>query len=394
MFETLQPPPPDKILALSAAYRADPRTKKLDLGVGVYKDEAGDTVILRAVKEAERRLLASQTTKTYLSPAGDEGFNRAMAELALGADAPHDRLAVVQTVGGSGAVRLLSDLIAKAERGATVWFSDLTWPNHPAILKQAGLAFRTYPYFDPAARDVDWEAMRAALEGAGPGDVVLLHGCCHNPTGANLTPDHWRALTELSLKNGFTPFIDMAYQGFGDGLEADAAGLRLMAADVPEMLIAVSCSKNFALYRDRVGCAIALAATPEAAALTKENMKTLARVTYSMPPDHGAAVVRTILSDPALKADWIAELEAMRLRMLGLRRDLAEALRARTNSDAYDFIERHRGMFSLLGTAPDKVEALRDAHGVYLVGDSRANIAGLNRDTIATLVDALAAVEG
>ncbi len=394
MFETLQPPPPDKIMALSAAFRADPREKKLDLGVGVYKDEAGETVILRAVKEAERRLLAAQTTKNYLSPAGDEGFNRALAELALGADAPHDRLAVVQTVGGSGAVRLLSDLIAKAERGATVWFSDLTWPNHPAILKQAGLAFRTYPYFDPATRDVAWEAMRAALSEAGPGDVVLLHGCCHNPTGANLTLEQWRELTDMAVANAFTPFIDMAYQGFGDGLDADAAGLRMMAAAVPEMLIAVSCSKNFALYRDRVGCAIALAATPEAAVLAKENMKTLARVTYSMPPDHGAAVVRTILSDPALTADWKAELEDMRLRMLRLRTDLAEALRARTNSDAYDFVARHRGMFSLLGTSPEKVAEMREAHGVYLIGDSRANIAGLNRDTIATLVDALAAVEG
>lgn len=394
MFETLQPPPPDKIMALSAAFRADPRGDKLDLGVGVYKDEAGETVIMRAVKEAERRLLASQTTKTYLSPAGDEGFNRALAELALGAGAPHDRLAVVQTVGGSGAVRLLSDLIAKAERGATVWFSDLTWPNHPAILRQAGLGFRTYPYFDPATRDVDWPAMRAALADAGPGDVVLLHGCCHNPTGANLTPEHWRELTGMAVKNGFTPFIDMAYQGFGDGLEADAAGMRLMAAEVPEMLIAVSCSKNFALYRDRVGCAIALAATPEAALLAKENMKTLARVTYSMPPDHGAAVVRTILGDAELRADWMAELESMRLRMLGLRQALAEALRERTNSDAYDFVARHRGMFSLLGVPPEGIEAMRDRHGVYLIGDSRANIAGLNRSSIATLVEALAAAEG
>jgi len=394
MFETLQPPPPDKIMALSAAFRADPRADKLDLGVGVYKDEAGETVILRAVKEAERRLLASQTTKTYLSPAGDEGFNRALAELALGADAPHDRLAVVQTVGGSGAVRLLSDLIARAERGATVWFSDPTWPNHPAILRQAGLSFRTYPYFDPETRAVDWAAMRATLADAGPGDVVLLHGCCHNPTGANLTLEQWRDLTALSVEAGSTPFNDMAYQGFGDGLEADAAGLRLMAAEVPEMLIAVSCSKNFALYRDRVGCAIALAATPEAATLARDNMKTLARVTYSMPPDHGAAVVRTILGDADLRADWMAELESMRLRMLGLREALAEALRARSNTGAYDFIARHRGMFSLLGTAPDKIAAMRDAHGVYLIGDSRANIAGLNQASIATLVEALAAAEG
>jgi aromatic-amino-acid transaminase len=391
MFENLQPSPPDKIMALSATFRADPRTEKLDLGVGVYKDDAGRTVILRAVKEAERRLLAAQESKTYLSPQGDAEFCAAMARLTLGGAVPADRIAAVQTPGGSGAVRLLAELAARAERGATLWISDPSWPNHHAIARAAGLSFRSYPYFDPATRDVAWEAMRAALAEAGPGDVVLLHGCCHNPTGANLTLEHWRELAAMSVDRGVTPFVDMAYQGFGDGLEEDAAGVRAMAAVVPEMLLAVSCSKNFAIYRDRVGCAVAVGATAETSALALDAMKSLARVNWSMPPDHGAAVVRAILTDDALRADWMAELESMRQRMLTLRAGLAEALRQRTNSDAYDFVARHRGMFSLLGLPPETVARLRADHGVYLIDDSRANIAGLNHATIQKLADALAA---
>jgi aromatic-amino-acid transaminase len=391
MFETLQPSPPDKIMALSGAFRADQRADKIDLGVGVYKDDAGRTVIMRAVKEAERRLLAAQDTKTYVSPQGDTEFCAAMARLALGDSVPADRLATVQTPGGSGAVRLLAELAARAERGATLWISDPSWPNHHAIARAAGLAFRTYPYFDPETRDVAWDRMRAALAEAGPGDVVLLHGCCHNPTGANLTADQWREIAALSVDRGFTPFVDMAYQGFGDGLEKDAEGLRILAATAPELLLAVSCSKNFAVYRDRVGCAVALAATPEAAGLALDNMKALARVNWSMPPDHGAALVKMILTDDALRADWMRELEDMRQRMLTLRTKLAEALRARTNSDDYDFIARHRGMFSLLGLPEETVLRMRAEHGVYLVDDSRANIAGLNDATIGRLADALAA---
>ncbi len=394
MFEALQPAAPDKILGLQEAFRADPRERKIDLGVGVYKDAEGRTPIMRAVKEAERRLLEGQTTKAYLGPAGDEGFNAAMVALVFGKDAPADRIAAAQTPGGTGAVRLLADLIARAERTATVWISEPTWPNHQAILRAAGLAFRTYPYFDKARCEVDWPAMKAALAEAGPGDVVLLHGCCHNPTGANLTEDQWRELAALAADREFTPLVDMAYQGFGDGLEADAFSVRTLAAAVPELLVAASCSKNFALYRDRVGCAMALAATPEAAALTKDNLKSLARANWSMPPDHGAAVVRTVLTDPALRADWEAEIEAMRARMLAVRAKLAETLRRRTNSDRFDFIARHRGMFSLTGISAEEIERVREAHGVYIVGDSRINIAGLNDETVATLADALAGLEG
>jgi aromatic-amino-acid transaminase len=394
MFEALQPAAPDKILALQDAFRADPREQKLDLGVGVYKDAEGRTPIMRAVKEAERRLLEGQTTKAYLGPAGDEGFNAAMVALVFGESAPTDRIAAAQTPGGTGAVRLLADLVARAERGATVWISDPTWPNHAAILKTAGLAFRTYPYFDKVSCEVDWPAMRAALSEAGPGDVVLLHGCCHNPTGANLTRDQWRELAALAADREFTPFIDMAYQGFGDGLHDDAFSVCTLAETVPEMLVAASCSKNFALYRDRVGCAMVLTATPETAALTKDNLKGIARTNWSMPPDHGAAVVRTVLTDPELRADWMAEVESMRARMLEVRKALAEALRQRTNSDRFDFVARHRGMFSLTGIAPEAIERVREEHGVYIVGDSRINIAGLNDETVATLAEALAGLEG
>jgi aromatic-amino-acid transaminase len=314
-----------------------------------------------------------------------------MIDLIFGPDAPKDRLRAVQAPGGGGALRLLAELIARAERGARVWLSEPTWPNHPAILRQAGLAFTTYPYFDRAAKGVDFAAMTDALGAAGPGDVVLLHGCCHNPTGADLTADQWRAIAALAVDRGFTPFVDMAYQGFGDGLDADAEGVRILAAAVPEMLVAASCSKNFAVYRERVGAAIVLAETPAEAEVAKENLKILARMNWSMPPDHGAAVVRTILEDPALRADWTAELEAMRLRMRDLRASLADQLRARTNSDAYDFVARHRGMFSLLGIDEAQVERIRAEHGIYMVSDSRINVAGLNRGAIAALVEALAA---
>jgi aromatic-amino-acid transaminase len=394
MFEALPPASPDKIMALNAAFRADPRADKLDLGVGVYKDETGATPIMRAVKKAEERLLRDQTSKAYLSPAGDPAFCDAMIDLAFGSDAPRERLAAAQGVGGTGALRLLLDVVAKAERGAEVWLPEPTWPNHPPLCRAAGLGHRSYPYFDAQNRSVAFEAMTDALAEAGPGDVVLLHGCCHNPTGADLSAEQWRALAAMAVDRGFTPFLDLAYQGFGDGLEADAEGLRIMAAAVPEMLVALSCSKNFGLYRDRVGCAVALAATPEVAKLTGDALKGAARSNYSMPADHGAAVVRTILTDPELSEEWRAELDAMRERVQTLRDGLADALRTRTNSDAFDFMSRQRGMFSLTGLSPQVIETLRDRHGVYMVGDSRMNVAGLNKAQIAPLADAIAASLG
>ncbi len=392
MLENLVPQPADKIIELMALYAADPRADKLDLGVGVYKDAEGRTPVMRAVKAAERRLWEAQQTKSYVGLLGDLGFVEAMAEMILGPDRPRDRLAGAQTPGGTGAIRQIFELIARANPGATVWISEPTWPNHPAILKHLGIPTRTYRYFDAATRGVDEAGMMEDLQGLQPGDVLLLHGCCHNPTGANLTLDQWAALAGLVTERGVTPMVDIAYQGFGDGLEADAAGLRAMAAAVPELLIAASCSKNFGLYRDRVGAAFALSRTPQEAAVTKANLASLNRLNYSFPPDHGAKVVEIILGDPGLRADWTAELEAMRRSMLGLRTGLAEALRRATNSDRFDFISRHRGMFSLVGATPEQVKRLRDEHGVYMVGDSRINIAGLPANGLDRLAAAIAAV--
>jgi aromatic-amino-acid transaminase len=374
-------------------FRADPRTEKLDLGVGVYKDANGKTPVMRAVKAAEKRLLETQDSKSYVGILGDLEFVKLLGELALGSSVPADRIAGAQTPGGTGAIRQILELIKRSNPAATVWYSDPTWPNHPAMLAHLGIPSRTYRYFDAATGGVDFAAMMADLVAMKPGDVLLLHGCCHNPTGANLTLEQWAEVTDFVVKAGVVPFIDLAYQGFGDGLEADAAGVRHMAAAVPEMLLAVSCSKNFGLYRDRVGAAIAISETPEKSVITKANLASLSRLNFSFPPDHGAKVVALILSDPALKADWQAELEAMRAGMLELRNGLANELRRATNSDRFDFVGTHRGMFSRLGLSPEQVVKLREDYGIYAVGDSRINIAGLPAQGLGKLAAAIASVE-
>lgn len=393
MFEMLKPTPPDKIIALMELYKADPRTDKIDLGVGVYKDAQGRTPVMRAVKAAERQLLEEQATKSYVGILGDLGFVQAMADLALGTAVPADRLAGAQTPGGTGAIRQLAELIRRAAPTATVWMSDPTWPNHPAILGYLGIPTRTYRYFDDATCGVDFDGMMADLAGMKAGDILLLHGCCHNPTGANLDLGQWQAVTDFVVAQGVIPFVDLAYQGFGDGLEEDVAGLRHLAAAVPELMLAVSCSKNFGLYRDRVGAAFVLSKDAAEAGVTRSNLASLNRLNFSFPPDHGAKVVAMILADPALKADWIAELEAMRTGMLTLRNGLADALRKATNSDRFDFVAEHRGMFSRLGLGAPQVEALRTDAGIYMIGDSRINIAGLPGDKLETLARSIAAVE-
>jgi aromatic-amino-acid transaminase len=391
MFETLKPQPPDKIIELIGLFAADPRAEKVDLGVGVYKDEAGRTPVMRAVKAAETRLVEEQLTKSYVGLLGDLEFVQALGGLILADAVPADRLSGAQTPGGTGAIRQLLELIRRARPEAVVWHSDPTWPNHPAILGYLGMPARTYRYFDDATRGVDFEGMMADLAAARPGDVVLLHGCCHNPTGASLSLEQWRTVTGFVLASGTVPLIDIAYQGFGDGLEADAAGLRHMAAAVPELMLAASCSKNFGLYRDRVGAAFVVAADPGASEIARANLASLNRLNYSFPPDHGAKVAGMILTDPGLRADWAAELEEMRLRMLALRRGLAEALRRATNSDRFDFVAEHRGMFTRLGATPEQVAGLRRDHGIYLVGDSRLNVAGLPAEGLERLAGAIAA---
>jgi len=391
MLSNLKPQAPDKILALIGQFRADPRTDKIDLGVGVYKDAEGRTPIMRAVKTAEKRLWDTATTKTYSGLAGEADFHKAMAEMVLGKGFPADRLSCLSTVGGTGACRMGFELGRLANPGTTVWVSDPTWPNHNSILSFMGQAQRPYRYFDAATRGVDFDAMLADLAQAKAGDLVLLHGCCHNPTGANLTLDQWGAVADLLARTGAVPMIDLAYQGFGDGLDEDAAGTRLIAARLPEVLIAASCSKNFGIYRERTGCLMVLG-DPATREVTQGTLAYLNRQAYSFPPFHGQALVTDVLNTPELRADWEAELEAVRGGMLALRTQLADELRRLTNSDRFDFLARHRGMFSRLGATPEQVERMRGEHGIYMVGDSRLNIAGLNAATVPVLARAIVAV--
>lgn len=389
MFETLKAQPADKILALMQMYKDDPRSTKVDLGVGVYKDATGLTPVMRAVKAAEHQLWETQDSKVYTGLAGDPAFADAMIKLLLDGAVPRDTIAAAATPGGTGAVRQAFEMIQMARPEARVFVSDPTWPNHLSILKYLGIEMVPYRYFDDETRGVDFDGMIADLKTAQKGDVVLLHGCCHNPTGANLNASEWDAVIAVLLETGATPMIDIAYQGFGDGLEADAAATRKIVAAVPECLIAASCSKNFGIYRERTGLLLAVAADASALKLNQGTLAFLNRQNFSFPPDHGARIVTMILDDEALRADWMAELEDVRNTMLGLRTALADELQRLSGSDRFGFLAQHRGMFSRLGTTPDKVEELREKHGIYMVGDSRMNIAGLNNETVPILAKAI-----
>lgn len=389
MFETLKEQPADKILALMQTYRDDPRDGKIDLGVGVYKDASGNTPIMRAIKNAEQQLWEAETTKAYTGLAGDPAFADAMIAMVLGDAVPRANVAAVATPGGTGAVRQGFDMVKMANPEAKVFVSDPTWPNHLSILKHMGMNMVPYRYFDEESRGVDFNGMMEDLAKAGPGDIILVHGCCHNPTGANLNMTEWKALVDLLIKTGATPMVDIAYQGFGDGLEEDAAATRLIASSVPETIIAASCSKNFGIYRERTGLLMAVAANPSAHKLNQGTLAYLNRQNYSFPPDHGARLVTMVLTDDALRAEWAAELEEMRNGMLGLREQLAAELQRLSGSDRFGFIAQHRGMFSRLGATPEQVDRLRDEHAIYLVGDSRLNIAGLNKESVPILAKAM-----
>jgi aspartate aminotransferase len=389
MLENLTTKPVDKILTLMASFKADPRHDKVDLGVGVYKDASGKTPVMRAVKEAERRILADQSTKAYTGLAGDPAFSAVMKDLVLGDSVPNERVAAIATPGGTGAIRQALELIRIAVPNATVWLSNPTWPNHPSIIKYLGMKMADYRYFDADTRGVDFAGLMADLEAVAAGDVVLLHGCCHNPTGANLTYDQMSQVIRLMQNKGATPFVDIAYQGFGDGLAADAQTTRQIASSFENCLIAASCSKNFGIYRERTGILMAVAKDADQQGLAQQNLAFLNRQNYSFPPDHGARVVTTILQDANLRADWEAELEETRNGMLALRQQLADELKRLTNSDRFNFLAHHRGMFSLLGTTPELVEKLRADFGIYMVADSRMNIAGLNAQTVPILAKAI-----
>ncbi|MGQ0566554.1 MAG: amino acid aminotransferase [Gemmobacter sp.] len=391
MFEVLTAQPQDKILALIQMFKDDPREGKIDLGVGVYKDATGLTPVMQAVKTAERQLWETERTKTYTGLAGEPAFHAALSGLVLGKAVGPDRIAAVATPGGTGAIRQAFELVRMASPGARVWLSDPTWPNHPSILRYLGMPQATYRYFDEGTRGVDVGGMLDDLARVAPGDVVLLHGCCHNPTGANLTLADWAAVADLLVAKGAVPLVDLAYQGFGDGLEADAAGTRLIAARCPEVLVAASCSKNFGIYRERTGLLMALGEASRRG-VVQGNLAWLNRQNFSFPPDHGARLVTMILTDPALRADWETELEEVRRSMLGLREALARALRERSGSDRFGFLAAHRGMFSRLGATEAQVERLRTGHGIYMVSDSRLNIAGLNAGTVPVLAQAILSV--
>ncbi len=395
MFERVERMPDDPILGLMAAFRADPDPRKVDLGVGVYRDDQGATPVLEAVRRAEQAVLARQTSKTYVAPAGNAGFNQAMERAAFGEDHPvlsGGRLRTVQAPGGCGALRLGAELTRIAVADAVVQVSSPTWANHVPLLTGAGIKLERYPYYDAATGGVDFDSMRAALERLPLRSVVLLHASCHNPTGADLSPLQWRALIPVFARRGHIPFIDMAYQGLGTGVAEDAFGIRLFAAELPELLVAVSCSKNFGLYRERTGALHVLCASAAAADAVLSQLVRIARTIYSMPPDHGAAIVHEILGSDALRSTWLEEVGAMRTRIANLRRETVKQLRQACPQRDFSFIERQRGMFSFLGVSVDQVRALREQHHVYMTNDARINIAGLRNDNLEYFAQSVARV--
>lgn len=391
MFENLAALEPDPILGLMSAYRADPRTEKIDLGVGVYRDETGATPIMAAVRDAEQRRFENEQTKSYIGPPGTEEFNVAVRTMIFGQQlgAVRDgRIAGVQTPGGCGALRVAAELIGRARKGATVWVSTPTWANHVPLLGDAGLQIREYPYYDKATSSLDAGAMLAALAKVPAGDFVLLHGCCHNPSGVDLQMAHWEAIADLAVQRGFTPFIDFAYQGLGAGMEEDAAGLRVIAQACPETIVASSYSKNFGLYRERVGALQIISPNLEQSRIVQSQLGSVVRGIYSMPPAHGAAIVEIITNDEALNAQWLEELTTMRERINGLRALLADRLSAETGRD-FSFIREQRGMFSFLGITAEQVHQLRNEYSIYIVDSSRINVAGVNESNINYFVTAM-----
>ena len=394
MFQHLKQLSSDSILGLMARYRADSSPLKVDLGVGVYRDLSGNTPVLASVRRAEQEVLAEQSTKSYVAAAGREEFNRAVEELVLGAahGARRERRArTVQAPGGCGALRVGAELIRAAASAVTVHISDPTWGNHTPLLGSSGLRLDRYPYYDTAENRLRFEATLERLDRAAEGDVVLIHACCHNPTGADLDPAQWQALVQVLKRRRLVPFLDLAYQGFAVDLDADAAGVRLVTEQVPESLIAVSYSKNLGLYRERVGALILIGENEARADAMMSHVLQIARGIYSMPPDHGAAIAAHIFADPDLKGEWIGELAAMRTRIADMRGLLAQQLRAATGAETFDFIRTQRGMFSLLGVSAQAVERLREKHHIYMTPDSRMNLAGIMPHNASYVAGAIAA---
>ena len=394
MFEILEALSPDAILGLMAAFRDDPRAQKIDLGVGVYRDEQGNTPILKCVSEAERRRFASETTKTYIGPPGTPGFNELIRKLMFGGKhsvLKDQRVAGVQTPGGCGALRVGAELVKRARPDATIWVSDPTWANHVPLLGSAGIKIETYAYYDKTTHALNADAMLAALAKIPSGDLVLLHGCCHNPSGVDLKEAQWQAVAKLCNERGLLPFIDLAYQGLGDSLDDDAMGVRIMSDACPEVIVASSYSKNFGLYRERVGALQIVTNNTAAVRVVQSQLESVVRTIYSMPPAHGAAIVEIILGDEALNVAWVKELDEMRDRINGLRMLLADRLTSATGQD-FSFIRNQRGMFSFLGISPEQVARLQKECAIYMVGSSRINVAGINDANVDYFLSACAKI--
>ena len=395
MFNHLDNLPPDPILGLTQAYKNDQNPLKVDLGAGIYKNDVGQTPIMQAIQQAQKQWMQEESTKAYAPPVGIGQFPQAIIELLLGKDhasVKESRVISVQTPGGCGALRVAAGLLTRCKDKVRIWVSAPTWANHIPLLSSAGIELVEYPYYDFDNHGINFEAMMDSLQQANEGDLVLVHGCCHNPSGADLSQDQWRQLATLFNEKHLTPFVDVAYQGLGDGLEEDAWGLRYLAEQCPEVIIASSCSKNFGLYRERVGAVLVVAETQKAAEASRGQLLNIAREIYSMPPSHGAALVDIILHDDNLATVWKKELTEMRERISGLRTLFSEKLSAAGFGDKYQYIQKEKGMFSFLGINADQVNTLVNEYSIYLVGSSRINVAGLSETNVDYVVDSLKAI--
>ncbi|MCG9696706.1 amino acid aminotransferase [Shewanella sp. Isolate11] len=395
MFEKLSPMPADPILGLMAKYRQDQHPNKIDLGVGVFKDEAGHTPILACVKQAEQHRIDTEETKVYIGPTGSPEFNKLIADLAFGNDNPAitaNRVRTVSTPGGTGSLRVAADFIKRINPNSVIWVSDPTWANHIGLFEAAGITVKTYPYYDHQNKALKFDEMLATLSQICRDDVVLLHACCHNPSGMDLTTEQWDRVIDITKQQGFTPLIDMAYQGFGDGVDVDAYGVRQMAANVDDMILCSSCSKNFGLYRERIGACSIVAKDSNAADITYSVILYVVRCLYSMPPAHGAAIVETILGSSELKQQWLDELKVMRDRINGNRAMLVNKLIEKGVTRDFSFIAEQKGMFSFLGITPEQVAKLQQDHSIYMVDSSRISIAGIGKTNVDYLAESIAKV--
>ena len=395
MFGSLTALPADPILGLLAKYRKDNNPNKIDLGVGVYKNEAGHTAVLNCVKKAEQHRIETEDSKVYIGPTGSELFNNEMAKLIFGSEHKvlnENRARTISTPGGTGSLRVAPEFIKSCKAGATIWVSNPSWANHTGLFQAAGLTVKTYPYYDYENKNLDFDGMLATLKQVASDDVVLLHACCHNPSGMDLDKAQWQQVAEVAKSVGFTPLVDMAYQGFGSGLDEDAYGLRLIAETVKEMIVCSSCSKNFGLYRERIGGCTIIGESTTSVDIANSVLLSVVRVIYSMPPAHGAAIVETILSSDELRNEWYSELKEMRDRINGNRQLLVDKLIENGVSRDFSFITRQNGMFSFLGITPEQVQQLQDEYSIYMVGSSRMSIAGIANRNVDYLASSIAKV--